>query len=369
MQTSSKSTNRLCRLFQLEYPIIQAGMAGGTTTPALVAAVSEAGGLGTLGAGYMSPEAIRQAIRDIRELTARPFAVNLFILQEPERAPGEAQQRAQADSAWHLLAPLRERLNVREDGPPAVWSESYRDQLAVLLDERVPVFSSTFDAPGTDTLAECTRLGIRTIGTATTVREALLLQQAGVDAIVAQGAEAGGHRGTFPGEGEPPLIGTMALVPQIADSVQVPVIASGGIMDGRGIAAALALGAEGVQFGTAFLTCTESGAHPAHKAAVLGSSDESTMLSRAVSGKYARGIRSRLLEELEPLAGQLPGYPAQNALTQEIRRAAAKAGNPDYMAMWAGQASPLALKTTAAELIARLIGEADQVLSRLQRFT
>ncbi|EGL18355.1 MULTISPECIES: nitronate monooxygenase [unclassified Paenibacillus] len=363
----SNRSNRICTLFQIRYPLIQAGMAGGSTTPALVAAVSEAGGLGTLGAGYMTPEQISAAVREIRSRTGRPFAVNLFILPEPGQGPHEQEQRQKADEAWRLLAPLREKTGTREERPPAVWSESYREQLAVLLEERVPVFSSTFDVPDAATLAECARLGIRTIGTATTVREAAALEEAGVDAIVAQGSEAGGHRGTFPREndGEPPLIGTMALVPQIADRVRVPVIAAGGIMDGRGIAAALALGADAVQLGTAFLACVESGAHAVHKEAVLSASDESTVLTRAVSGKHARGIRTALLDELQPLESRLPSYPAQNTLTQGIRRSAAKAGNPAYMAMWAGQAASLAQHNGAAQIIEELVRETGEVLNRI----
>lgn len=195
------------------------------------------------------------------------------------------------------------------------------------------------------------------IGTATTVHEAKTLEKGGVDAVVAQGSEAGGHRGTFAGPFETAMVGLFALVPQMADAVRIPVIAAGGVMDARGVTAALALGAAGVQMGTAFLACPESGAHPLHKEALRSSADDSTMVTRAFSGKPARAIRNAMAEDLGSPSVEIPGYPTQNALTREIRREAARAGLPEWMSMYAGQGSRLCTAEPAAKLLRRIVEE------------
>jgi nitronate monooxygenase len=205
-------------------------------------------------------------------------------------------------------------------------------------------------------------------GTATTVDEAIALEVAGVDAVIAQGSEAGGHRGTFLGLAEASMVGTMALVPQIVDAVKVPVVASGGIMDGRGIAAALALGADAVQMGTAFLTADEAGASDAYRAQILAAKDNATRLTSAFSGRFARGIRNRFMEEVDAAGGDaiLP-FPAQNALTRPLRTAAAKQGRAELLSLWAGQGTRLARSLPAAQLVALLAAEADETLARLAR--
>ncbi len=339
---------------QIDYPIIQAGMAGGPTTPQLVAAVSRAGGMGTLGAAYMSPEQIRTAIREIRELTDRPFGVNLFI---PETFEVEEPNQEVA----RVMNGIREELGLSLNPTVSRYQEPFEEQLAVVLEERVPVFSFTFGVLAPEWLEQCKRQGTVVIGTATTVREAKVLERSGVDMVVAQGSEAGGHRGSFLHDAASNLIGTMALVPQVADAVGIPVIAAGGIMDGRGIAASLALGADGVQLGTAFLTCEESGAHACHKQAVLNSADESTVITRVFSGKQARGIRNAFIEALTPCEQDVPMYPVQNALTRDIRQAASKQQRPEYLSMWAGQASPLSRVIRAEELMKELVRQTEQV--------
>ena len=345
----------LTRLLGIQHPIIQAGMAGGATTPRLVAAVSEAGGLGTLGAAYMAPEAIHEAIREVRALTDGPFAVNLFV-PEPFDAslydPGEVNAP---------LAVYREELGI--EAPEGLsYVQPFEDQLAVVLEERVPVFSFTFGVPEEEHLSALKEAGTVLIGTATTVREALALEEGGVDAVVGQGSEAGGHRGTFIGGFEEALVGTIALVPQLADSVSVPVVASGGIMDGRGLAAALLLGAEGVQMGTAFLPCPESGIHEKYKEAVLGAESESTALTRAFSGKLARGIRNRFMDEMD--GERVPEYPVQNAYTRDIRAAATREDRIELMSLWAGQAARLGRAVPAAELVESVAREAARLLPR-----
>ena len=334
----------------IEHPVVQAGMAGGPTTPRLVAAVSEAGGLGTLGAAYMAPAAIRAAVGEIRALTQKPFAVNLFV---PEPFDPSLYDPEEIGAS---LAAYREELGIEAPGELS-YAQSFEEQLAVLLEEGVPVFSFTFGIPGEGEIGALREAGVVTIGTATTVREAMAVEAAGIDAVTAQGAEAGGHRGTFLGPYEGGLVGTMALVPQVVDAVGIPVLAAGGIMDGRGLAAALALGADGVQMGTAFLACPESGAHEGYKRALLGATEEETTVTRAFSGKAARGIKNRFTEEMEGVA--VAGYPVQNAHTRDVRVAAAKSDRTEFMSLWSGQAPRLARPVPAAEVVERTVAVAS----------
>jgi nitronate monooxygenase len=233
-----------------------------------------------------------------------------------------------------------------------------------VLEERVPIFSFTFGALAAEDVAALARAGAVVMGTATTVREARALEAAGVHAVVAQGGEAGAHRGTFLGPPERGLTGTLALVPQVAAAVALPVVAAGGIMDGRGLAAVLALGAQGAQLGTAFIPCPESGASAAHKEALLARRDEDeTTLTRAFSGKTARGLRNRFIEQMEG-APLLP-YPLQNAMTTDLRREAARAGRSDLLSLWAGQGVPLARLRPAGDLVRDLVRETEEAVARL----
>ncbi|WP_026961236.1 NAD(P)H-dependent flavin oxidoreductase [Alicyclobacillus herbarius] len=353
---------RITELLKIRYPLIQAGMAGGPTTPELVAAVSNQGGLGTIGGGYLRPDALRDQIRRVRELTERPFAVNLFAL---ETVPDIEAAVVEDMNAY--LNEIREDLGLSQrTGTPAV-EVDFEEQVEVVVEEKVPVFSFTFGIPGEKTLQRLKEHAV-IIGTATTVREAVLLEQAGVDAVVAQGSEAGGHRGTFAEDDvNRALIGTMALVPQVVDKVQIPVIASGGIMDGRGLVAALALGASAVQMGTAFLTCLESGVHQAYKQRLQASDEDETELTRAYSGKWARGLRTTFMERMAQYPGEIPPYPIQNALTQDIRRAAAETGNVEFMSLWAGQAHALAASHPAGALVQQVLEDAAATLRTLVR--
>jgi nitronate monooxygenase len=340
----------------ITYPLIQAPMAGAAANPELVTAVANAGGLGSLGAGYLSPDALRASIRAIRAQTKRPFAVNLFAPESPTSDPAAIARMAAR------LRPYRAAVGLPPDVPaPQSYAEDFADQIAVVLDEGVPIFSFVFGIPPRDMLERFKERGVTLIGTATTVREAQQLADADVDLIVAQGSEAGGHRATFLGPAESALIGTIALVPQIVDRVSVPVIAAGGIMDGRGVVAALALGAAGVQMGTAFLTRAESGAPAAQKEAILRGGDDSTTLIRGISGKWARGIPNQLSQALATPADDILPYPIQHALTREIRRAASQQGRQEYLALWSGQAGHLAGTAGAAQLIA----EVDQQVRAL----
>jgi nitronate monooxygenase len=307
-------------------------MAGGPSTPQLAAAVSEAGGLGSLAGG--SPDALRAAIRAVRALTARPFAVNLF-------APlPTAGADAQTIAAVHrALAPFREELGLPEPAPPSA-PPPFEAQLEIVVEERVPVLSFTFGIPPLDGLHDCA-----TIGTATTVQEAVELERAGVDIVVAQSAEAGGHRG---GDGLVPLD---ELVPQVVDAVLLPVLAAGGLMNGADIAAALALGADGAQLGTAFLATPESGAPPAHKRALR--EPHTTVVTSAYSGRPARAIRTPLIDALEQAGARAP-YPLQAALVADLRRAGAVHDRADLQFLLAGTNARLARDLPAGELVAVL---------------
>src|SRR5438105_1346899 len=347
----------------VQYPFVLAPMAGGPSTPALCAAVSEAGGLGSYGAAYLAPEKVREVVHAIRAATSRPFAVNLFV---DDGVPADEATLAAAQKA---LARFRAEVGLPAlhgtvPSPAPQAPVQLKDVFPVILEERVPVFSFTFGIPPPEILDACRRAGVATMGTATTVAEARKLEQAGVDFICAQGAEAGGHRGTFNRDADPPLIGTMALVPQMIDAVRVPVIAAGGIMDGRGFAAALALGASAVSLGTAFLLCPEAGTSAPYRAALGQARDDATMITRAFSGRAARGLSNRFTREMSD--APIAPYPIQNALTREIRATAAKLGDPGFLSLWAGQAAPLAREMPARELVAQIVHEAEAVISGLR---
>lgn len=350
----------ICDLLGIRYPIFLAGMAGIANMAPLVSAVSEAGGLGTLGAAYIQPEQMRQVIRDIKDRTSAPFAVNLFAHVGPD-------DLARFDEVNTALNPVRDSLDVTHPSAADIHTpDVFEAQFAVLLEEKVPIISLTFGLLDESYTKRAKQAGMKIIATATTVEEAIQAEQAGCDAIVAQGSEAGGHRGTFDTANRRmgANIGIMALVPQIADRVQIPVIAAGGIMDGRGLAASLMLGAAGVQMGTRFLTSQESGAHPVYKQALLNSTEESTVLTDAFSGRPARGIHNAFIRSWENSGIAPLPFPTQNTLTREIRNAAARENNAEYMALWAGQGTRLLTEDQAAgEIVEQVMREALEKLS------
>lgn len=352
---------KLAELIGIEHSIIQAPMAGGTTTPELVAAVSNAGALGSIGAAYLSPDEIGEAITEVRRLTSRPFCVNLFV-PPPVPIPGTWD----AGAVLAFLAAHFTAVGLPAPELPRSFAPDAEGQWAAVLAERVPVFSFTFGVPDAVVISRFQAGGTRVLGTATTVAEARTLADAGVDGVIAQGSEAGAHRATFAAGFEESLVGTVALVPQIVDAVDVPVIASGGIMDGRGIVAAEALGAAGVQLGTAFLTTHEAGTSGAYRKAVLRAREDRTVVTRAFSGRPARAIVNAFIEQMsEPGAPEPLPFPVQNALTGPMRRAAAQQDDVDRLALWAGQGVPLARAIGASELVARLVEERAVVLRQL----
>src|SRR6202453_2177052 len=274
---ASWNQNRLTAKLGIEYPIIQ-GPLGGLSSQKLTAAVSNFGGLGSFGAHSLHPDAVKDVIAEIRSLTSKPFAMNLWVSMEEK-----GTQTADKNGFNRSLAPLVADLAALGAPRPTYKPYSpkrFEDQARVLLDANVPAFSFIYGIPAREILEECRAKGIVTIGTATTPDEAAALQEAGVDAIAASGFEAGGHRGSFLRPSEDSLTGTISLIPQTVDAISIPVIAAGGIADARGIAAAFALGAAGVQMGTVFLACEESGAHPLHRQAILDGRAGNTALTR-----------------------------------------------------------------------------------------
>jgi nitronate monooxygenase len=342
-----------------EHPVIQAPMAGGADTPELVAAVGNAGGFGFIGAAYLTPAQIVDGAQLVRKLTARRFGINLF-------APLPAPSEQDLDAAIARLAPYHAELGLPPPTAPQLAADPFDAQLAAALDSGASAISFTFGLLPMAAVAAIKARGLPLIGTATTVAEAIALRDSGVDAIIAQGSEAGGHRGTFLGDFADAQVGTIALVPQVVDAVNVPVIASGGIMDGRGIAAALVLGASAVQLGTAFLTCHEAGVAEAYKSALMQAGEDATRITRAFSGRPARGIVNRFMAEVDADGGDIPAFPIQNVLTRALRTAAARQGRAEFLSLWAGQGLRLARRQSAAELIERLRDETLRAISLLR---
>ncbi len=350
--------NRLTAALGIDYPFIQ-GPFGGFSSQTLTAAVSNWGGLGSFGAHGLTPSGISDAIEEIRSLTTKPFAINLWVSME------DAGARTSDESAFNRsLAPLAPHLAALGASRPAYAPYAplrFEDQARVLLDARVPAFSFIFGIPSRDILDECRAKGIVTIGTATTPDEAAALQHAGVDAIAASGFEAGGHRGSFLRAAEDSLVGTLALVPQIVDAVSVPVIAAGGIADARGVVAALALGAEGVQMGTALLACEGSGASRLHRDALLQGKAGHTGLTKGFTGRLARGIHNRLMEELSREGREILPYPLQRGLVRSLSIPAEAAGREDLLPLWAGQSASLSANTDAQAFLSALVQDVSAI--------
>jgi nitronate monooxygenase len=358
----SWNQNRFTSKFGIEFPVVQ-GPLGGLSSQRLTAAVSNFGGLGSFGALSLSPQAISDVIAEIRTLTPKPFAVNLWVSMEDDgaRTSDETAFRRSLVPLAGPLADLRAPLPSYKPHTPI----RFEDQARVLLDAQVPVFSFIYGIPPAEILADCRAKGILTIGTATTPDEAAALQDAGVDAIVASGFEAGGHRGSFLRPAEDSLTGTISLVPQVADLVHVPVIAAGGIADARGFVAALALGAEAVQMGTAFLTCAQSGASPLHRQVLQEKGAGRTALTRAFTGRLARGIHNRLMEQLNRAETEILPYPLQRGVIRSISIPAEAAGRPDLMPLWAGQSAGLSVCADASDFLRGLMEEVSQIAQPL----
>jgi nitronate monooxygenase len=354
----------LLRKLGIELPIIQAPMAG-VSTPEMAAIVSNAGGLGSIGVGSVDAESTRQMIAAVRSATDRPFNVNV-VCHQPATAD------AAREAAWLArLAPEFARYGAK---PPARLTEIYRTfltddaKLAVLLAERPAVVSFHFGLPARERIEALRAAGIVLVATATSLAEGKAVAEAGIDAVVAQGYEAGGHRGVFDSGAPDDRLGTVALTRLLVSKLEIPVIAAGGIMDGAGIAAALALGAAAAQLGTAFVACPESSADTGYRVALLGPAAEHTVMTTAISGRPARCLANRFTAIGAGVEqGAVPDYPIAYDAAKALHAAAKGAGEFGYGAQWAGQGAPLARAVPTAKLVARLRSEMEQALFDRQR--
>jgi nitronate monooxygenase len=351
--------NEFTRLTELDVPIVQGPFGNGFSAVDLVVAVSEGGGLGSFGIHHLDGAGIREVTAQIRARTRRSFALNLWIPLGDAQTP---LTDAQWQAACELLRPCFVELGVPLPARPARFGPSFEEQIETLIELAPPVFSFVFGVPSPDVLERCRRAGIVTAGAATTPAEAKLLADAGVDSIVATGFEAGGHRVSFLREPEECLTGTLALVPQVADTVRVPVVAAGGMADGRGIAAALKLGATGVQVGTAFLACEESNAPSLHREKLFSPDARHTSLTRAFSGRLARSIHNEFIDAMRGREAAFAPYPVQGWLTSKLRPAALAAGRTDLISLWSGQGAALLKHRRATELLRFLVEDTARVL-------
>lgn len=338
-------------------------MAGGITSTALVSEASNHGALGMIGAGYMSAANLHQQIKEIKHRTNKPFGVNVFVPSTIE------SEKATENHARKVLQPYYDTYQIDESSIQVTdhntQKEIYAQQLQVIIEASVPVVSFTFGMPSAKVMESLKNANITIIGTAETVDEALQLEESGMDMIVMQGSEAGGHRGGFKQSASDQSIGLMALLPQAANTLSIPIIGSGGIMDGSGLVAARALGASGVQMGTAFLLTEESSAHPLHKKAITTSKEHDTIITTAFSGKPARGIRNAFINKLQKHESSLPAYPMMNQLTQPIRNAAKNNYHDEAMSLWSGQGTRLGNIQSTAQLLETIIKEACIITTQL----
>ncbi|RDE26913.1 nitronate monooxygenase [Parageobacillus thermoglucosidasius] len=344
----------------ISVPIIQAPMAGGVSTPALAAAVSNAGGLGFLAGGYKKAEEMRKEIAAVRELTDKPFGVNVFVPSE-EDVDEKALLRYR-----QVLEKEAERFGVQLG--EAKWDDDdWEAKLAVLVEENVPVVSFTFGCPSPDIIAKLKDNGSFVIVTVTSTEEALIAKQTGANALCVQGPEAGGHRASFRNNAASHEHDRLlVLLQQIREAVDIPLIAAGGIMRGSDIAAVLAAGACAAQLGTAFLRCPESGANPLHKNALVDPNFQSTAVTRAFTGRPARGLVNRFMLEYDKLAPA--AYPHIHHMTKQLRKAAAQANDPQAMSLWAGQGYCLAKDMSAGEIVRLLVEEVWETIEQINGF-
>lgn len=346
----------------IETPIVQAPMAG-TATPALAAAVSNAGGLGSIGLGTSTVDAARSLISELRAATDRPFNVNLFC----HRPPVADSNR---EAAWlAYLAPSFHRFGAE---PPATLEANASTfvendaMLAMLLKERPPIVSFHFGVPSPERLDALRSAGVLLMASATNLIDAKTIEAAGIDVVIAQGIEAGGHRGLFDPAAPDQGLGVFALTRLFARELSLPVISAGGIMDGAGIAACLALGAGAAQLGTAFVSCPESAADDGYRAALLSKPARRTALSAAISGRPARGLFNELMAlGAQPDAPPLPDFPIPYEVANALNAAAKTKGNSDFAVHWAGQAAGLSRAMPAADLVALLRAELNDAIANL----
>ena len=351
-------------LLGIQYPILQGPFGGNLSSVALTAAVSNAGGLGGYGAYTMTPQEIFEVDKQIKAATDKPYNINLWVSDHDSAEEGLTDE--QFNKATALFKPYFDEVGIPLPEKPASFQSRFENQLQVILDVRPKVFSFMFGALPPDVLEQARKLGIVTVGAATTLDEAIFLENSGVDMIIASGFEAGGHRPSFLASAESSLNGTFVLLQLIREKVKIPVIAAGGIANGKGVAAALALGASAAQIGTAFLAVEESNALPIHKQMLFSDAAKYSTLSRAYTGRLGRGITSRIAKEIiGKEAGVLP-FPLQTTFMSPLRKAALDQEKWDMILFWGGQIAPILKHTKAKELMHSLIEETTAYFESLK---
>ncbi len=353
-------------LLDLRYPIIQGPFGGGLSSVSLAAAVSNAGALGSLGAQPYTAEEIIAISNEIKKATVKPFNINLWVNDRDDLLTEYTDQDYQNLAA--LFKPYFEELGLQIPERPVDLGPSFQEQIEAIYEIKPAVFSFVYGIPSSDILEKCKSLGITTVGTATTVAEAKALESAGVDAIVATGSDAGGHRVSFLRTAEESLTGTFSLIPMVADSVNIPIIAAGGIADARGIRAAFALGADAVQIGTAFLATSQSNASQDHKEILFSERARHTTLTKVYTGRLSRGISNRLTEELKKEEHLFAPYPLQSKFIGAMKAYPSTANsNSDFKSYWAGQAAPLLKHRDANELINSIVEQMNTIQEHVER--
>jgi nitronate monooxygenase len=353
------------KVLGIKYPIVQGPFGGGYSSVELTSTVSNLGGLGSFGAMSMTPQEIIDTCNAIRAKTDKPFSINLWVSNRDERLSSFTE--ADFEKLKELFKPYFDEFAVPLPEMPKNLGPEYSEQVEALLEAKPPVFSFVFGIPSKEILVHCKDKGIKTVGVATTVDEAIAIEKAGVDAVVATGFEAGGHRVSFLGSADDSLTGILALIPQVADNVSIPVIAAGGIADGRGIAAALMLGADAVQIGTAFLATKQSNATDDHKRRLFSPDAKYTTLTRVFSGRLGRGLKSKLAVELKSKEHLLAPFPMQGLFLSSLRSAILAANKSEYISLWSGQSAPLLRYKDASELFNALIEQAEDLLAQRDR--
>jgi nitronate monooxygenase len=356
MWNNTKATE----LLGIDYPIMQGPFGGGLSTVELVTTVSNAGGLGGYGAYTLSPQEIYDVDKQIKAATSKPYNINLWVSDSD--APGGTVTDQQFEQAKILFKPYFDEAGIPLPEKPAPFKTRFENQVEVILDIRPKVFSFMFGIPDAVILEQCSRLGIKTIGAATTPDEAIALEAAGVDMIIASGFEAGGHRPSFLAPAEKSIHGTFVLLQLIKEKVKIPVIAAGGIANGRGIAAVIKLGANAVQVGTAFLACDESGAMPMHRQMLFSEAARYTTLTRAFTGRLGRGIANKISMELAGMEKQFLPFPLQTSFMSSLRKAAVDQQKKEMILFWGGQIAPILKHTKAASLMQSLIEDTSKIM-------
>jgi nitronate monooxygenase len=361
MWYNTKATERL----GIRYPLLQGPFGGNLSSVDLVATVSNAGGLGGYGAYTLSPEEIISVGRQIQAATNQPYNINLWVSDTD--APNGTIADEHFEQAKQLFKPYFDELSIPLPDKPAPFASRFENQVDALLHLRPPVFSFMFGVPSPEILNQCRKLGIVTIGAATTLDEALFLEAAEVDLIIASGFEAGGHRPSFLASSESSITGTFVLLQLIREKVKTPIIAAGGVADGKGVAAAMALGASAAQIGTAFLACEESNATPIHRQMLFSDAARYTSLTRAFTGRLGRGITSRIARDLLGKEKQFLPFPLQTQFMSSLRKAAIDQEKWDMILFWGGQIAPVLKHRKAGELMQAILAETTAYFDQLSR--